>query len=364
MKSIKSIGGIFLLLFSAFFLITCSGGGGGGGSDNGGSDSSAYNQSDLAATWNIQKLEAGSTNEWGRYTVTIDATGTLSFTSCLDSAGSTACPAGQIVWTINSTNGVITESGPGGNSTAHYSMATNKNFIAGTSTGSAQIFVAQKKAAGTTYSGTEVRNLSFVYHALWAGGTNGWVYGAGTTDASGITTISNHTTAWGNTSLENELEGTLSVDAQGNVTLAGNSYIQGFMSNDKKSIVVTDNTGSSVAVYIIQITGNSFTVGPAQSHTSYVHMLGCGAADGWVHYTVTFDSSGGMTFTNWVTNNVLLVAPDTAYTGNIIDTSGTFTITGNPTYHGQISHNRNFVVGTQTRGTGPNSVYMLSVSMN
>jgi hypothetical protein len=363
MKSIKSTGGIFLLFFSAFFLITC-GGGGGGGSDSGDSSSHPYNQSDLAGIWTIQKLEAGSTNGWGRYTVTIDASGIWSFTSCLESTGSTTCPAGQIVWTINSTTGVITESGPGGNSTAHYSMATNKNFIAGTSTGSAQMFVAQRKATGTIYSGTEVRNLSFVYHALWAGSTNGWVYGAATTDASGSTTISNHTTAWGNTSLENELEGTLSVDAQGNVTLAGNSNIQGFMSNDKKSIVITDTASSSAAIYIIQITGNSFTVGPAQAHTSYVHMLACGAADGWVHYTVTFDSSGGMMFTNWVTSNVLLVAPGTAYTGNIIDTSGTFTITGNPTYHGQISHNRNFVVGTQTRGTSPNLVYMLSVSMN
>ncbi len=82
---------------------------------------------DVTGIWNIHMLTIGSTNKWQYRTATVDSSGNVTFSplSCLDSAGSTTCPAGT-TWAISS--GVITDSGD-----TNMTMTGNKNFIAGTS---------------------------------------------------------------------------------------------------------------------------------------------------------------------------------------------------------------------------------------
>ena len=92
---------------------------------------SNFTQADLVGTWVVHTLKTGTPNGWSHVNVTIDSTGTLSFTDCLDSTTSTTCPTGTIVWTINSLSGVISETVDGVLQDNHYTLSSNKNFIAG-----------------------------------------------------------------------------------------------------------------------------------------------------------------------------------------------------------------------------------------
>jgi hypothetical protein len=322
-----------------------------------------YSQADLTGRWRVNMLRAGSINGWVHATVTLDSSGLATVSSFLDSTGNSTLPAaGSMQWTING-SGVISESGINGTPTAHMTMTSNKNFIAGTgSDGTSQLRIIQKVVLGTVYSSADVQNKSFVYHSLVSGSTNGssaWIYGAGTTDAAGNTTISSQTNSWGGNSFINELRGTFVVDGNGNVTLIGNSFIHGFMSDDKKTIVVTETVGDGVvASYIIQITGQTYTAGPLPAGTSAAHMLFIGNTAFWLHFTTTVASGGLITSSDWLSSNSTVTNPGETYHGSI-STSGTVTITEKPTYHGQVSDDGKFIVATQTADNG---IYALQVN--
>jgi hypothetical protein len=147
---------------------------------------------------------------------------------------------------------------------------------------------------------------------------------------------------------------------------AGMATYQGFMSDDKKTIVGTFTDGDAGSecyhLMIIQITGQTYTAGSLPAGTLSTHVVGSGAMPFWIHYTNTVDNSGVMTFSDWVASNPTIIAPVTTLTG-YIDASGTVTMAGNPTFHGQVSHDSTFTVSTQTEGTGPDFFYMLSVSI-
>jgi hypothetical protein len=107
--------------------------------------------------------------------------------------------------------------------------------------------------------------------------------------------------------------------------------------------------------------GQTYNAGFVPAGTAFHHLLGCGTAVGWIHFTKTVNSSGVFTYSDWVSSNTAWTAPTETHTG-YIDASGTVTIDGNLTYHGQVSNDGTFVVGTLTRGTSPNFVYFLNVS--
>jgi hypothetical protein len=340
----------FILMF--FMLIAgCS------SKDNKPAPAPAYTQADLTGTWHAHMLQAGSTNQWQYVTVTIDSTGTLTFADC-----STTCPTGPIVWTINS-SGVISETDNSTATDSHYTMTSNKNFIAGTGTGGgtdAQLLIAQKVITGTTYSGTELNSQLFVYHILNAGaGTdNMWIYGAGTTNGSGAINISSETTPSG-TIAKGDTGHTISVDTSGIVTMTGNDF-HGFLSDDKRTIVGTSTNGSGVyALWILQITtGQNVTASAYLGTTFYGHELACGASPApfWDHEIITVDILGGITLSDFVPSTS--VTAPTGLSGKISDSSGTVAIIGINQYNGHISYDGKFVVGTQTDGDG---VYSLSI---
>jgi hypothetical protein len=110
------------------------------------------------------------------------------------------------------------------------------------------------------------------------------------------------------------------VDADGNVTNSANSHIHGFMSDDKKTIVATDD-GSSAGggIYVIQITGRSYTAGPLSDGVASAHLLAVGAAPApfWLRYISTATSNGIMTLSDWVSNNPAVTAPGVTFKGTI-----------------------------------------------
>ncbi|PKN50963.1 MAG: hypothetical protein CVU55_14570 [Deltaproteobacteria bacterium HGW-Deltaproteobacteria-13] len=323
-----------------------------------------FTQADLVGTWSLQQLKAGTNNKWERDILTIDGTGSVSFTSCADSDGETTCPApGTLTVTINPV-GEITLTG-GGSTAAHMTMAANKRFAAGTETsggGNYCLQVLQKAAA--SYSGTDVQSKNFVYHQLEADGANSlWRRGIGTTSSAGAINISSETTPAGDTTpAPGDVGSTISVNSSGIVTMSGTGMAtyQGFLSYDKKTIVGTFTDGTNQKMMIIQITGRTYSYDGLPANIQAMHMLAVGDAPApfWAHWTTT-TTAGTMAENNdWANSDSALAPSDTTGT---ITSSGVVTLTALPTYHGQVSDDGTFTVGTMTNHTTPN-IYSLTIS--
>jgi hypothetical protein len=323
-----------------------------------------YSQADLTGTWNMQMLQGGGRNAWTRFTVAVDSSGLVTFSSVLDSTGSTNRPeANSLQWTINA-NGVIAESGANARNNVHMTMTSSKNFVAGTGTnshGDILLWIMQKAVPGTVYQNADLQNKSFVYHQLEVGSTYGWRYGAGTLDSGGAITMTSETLPSG-TQMPGATGSAFSVNADGIVTMSGaaNASFGGFLSNDKKTIVSTSTDSGSYRLNITQITGQTYTAGPLPSGVSAAHIFAGGTtspAPFWAHWTFTVASAGVMTVSDFVSSSMSVAAPTTTYTGSIY-ASGTVTIAELPTYHGQMSHDKKFSVGTRTISPG---IYSLHV---
>ncbi len=352
--------------------------------------STAYTQADLTGTWNVSVLQTNSNDsysKWFRRTLTFDAAGSLTAaSSCLDSAGSTTCPAaGSLTWTI-SAGGVITpESGVSADTgPVHMTMTSTKNFIAGTSSSLSgsypQLRVIQKVVPGTVYSSADIQSKQFVFHEMIVGASTNtkWRYGSGATDASGAFALTSLNEPSGAKPPSEVVWGTMSVDAGGVVSMNGSGMVnnyKGFLSDDKRTVVgtYTDTATSTYRLMIIQLTTrNDYPAGslPASKWSSSILAKSTNslAGAGWVSCSNTVDASGNMTFgIDWNSDNDNFKSrrPTTPFTGSLTS-SGTVTMSGS-NYHGQASDDWNFLVGTMTLevsvpfvGTIP--VYFLQVS--
>ena len=340
-----------------------------------------YSQADLTGTWNFNLLRTGAENMWMRAQFSINSSGGVTCVSMSDSGGGTTCPEGfDLTCTMNETTGVITQSGDhaANAGTDHITMTSNKNFAAGTSTTGDdpnykyQLVIMQKVVPETTYSNADLQNKDFVWHELYIGRNTGWNYAIGKIDDSREVILQSEIdSCCGEEEVLDPPEYTdvfLSVDNAGVVTMSGTGVgdvkkatFKGFLSADKKTIVVVyhddpeseGGAGSEYSLKIIQITGQIYTAGPLPAGTSVAHTLAASGTYGdfWIHYTNTVDSSGILHFSDWVSSDAGVIAPETTMIG-YVDASGTVTIDGNPTYHGQVSDDRTFTVGTQTMGLG------------
>jgi hypothetical protein len=342
-------------------------------------------QADLTGTWIMHNLKTGSSAKWMYAEFTFDSSGNASCSYLYDSGGATTCSgAGTFAFTVNSTTGVITSSGSGG-PTAHFlaTMTSNGQLIVGTDDNGltpptdTELVIMQKVVPGTTYTSADVANLSLVIHGLSSTLTGDpfWTYAAGTTDGSGNLTITSDTNSQGPS--DTGAQGTLSVDGSGNVTLSGATNFHGFLSADKKTIVMTDSNTNGSGTYntmnIGQVAGRTYTAGPAPAGISTVHFVSevdfTNSPDFdspatpyafWMDATQTITSGGAYTFSNVTSSNPLV----TSITGGTasITSSGTVTTTANSTYNGQVSDDGRFTVGTETDVDGDgNNWYMLIV---
>jgi len=337
-----------------------------------------FAQADLEGTWAFNQLrasgyggyggEAGA-DGWTRGTVTVNAAGVLSV-SCTDSKGSCGGVVGTVTWTIDAA-GVITESGSPNN---HYTMASNKQFITGTGTGghlddARQLMIIQKVVTGTGYAASDVYNKNLVYHQLDVGNATRWEYGYGGTSATGALNIDESTTPTGPTT-PGDVGVTLAVNGWGVVTMSGSGMetFRGFLSTDKKTIVgtSTDNSGAHMMM-IIQITGQAYKAGLAPNSVVKNHML---VVDGeqvapphmpfWAHNTITIaGGTGVMTSSLWVSDPTMSDPSSGTAESNIDATGYMYNHIDETSYHGQVSHDGMFTVGTLTPNT---DYYTLSVT--
>jgi len=306
---------------------------------------STYAQSDLTGRWRFHELTAGGSAQWLRAVVNIDSSGVITCESREVSTGASTCPASvDLIWTIDE-DGKITESGDDGNAYAHMTMAANKNFIAGTGS----LRIAQKIT--NTFSTTDLNSTSFVYHQLKVGATasdNEWRYGAGAIRSDGTMNKANETKPSGSVTPPGDV-GKISVDSTGVVTLDSVPTFKGFLSDDKKTVVATQTDGTGYILMVIQITGQTYTAGFAPDSISNVHMLAGGTTPAplWAHWTAT-TFNGTMVASDWV-SDASLTAP--VPSSPLVDANGVVTISGD-TYHGQISDDGFFTVGTKTLYNG------------
>jgi hypothetical protein len=220
--------------------------------------------------------------------------------------------------------------------------------------------IIQKMVPGTVYQNADLQNKSFVWHTLSVGPGSGWRYGAGTTDASGLITITSVTSSSGPQTQEGS-PGIFSVNGSGVVTNSVTASFGGFLSDDKKTIVATESSsdGTNSRLTIIQITGQTYTAGPMSAGVYTNHWLVGGAAPApfWAHFTFTTDSNGVGTMSNVVSSNPGFAAGVSPVS---VSSSGTVTLAQSPSYHGQVSHDGKFIVGTRTFGSS--GAYALNVS--
>lgn len=359
MKEQKFLSRISWALFLIMLLMLSGCAGGGEDTPESSGDPgyvAVYSQADLAGTWRIHKL--ANDPKWIRATFTVDAIGTVSCVSYQDSTGAATCPAPfDLQWSV-ATDGTITESGDNAGSAVHMTMTSNVKLMAGTGTeadNSKAMLVAQRVVNGTDYLATDLQDRTFVHHSLMAGDEKKWVYGAGSTDSGGLVTISSETDPGGD--VIPAAVGTIAVDGNGVVTLSGVADFQGFLSDDKKTIVGTfTNAGGDYQLMIIQITGRTYGAMPAgywKSHglavgSLVVNILGSDIAitPFWLNFSATVNSSGTISFSDWSFSQSLAetVVPESAEVS--LSSSGEVT-SSTMGMHGQLSDDSTFMVSTQ-----------------
>jgi len=337
------------------------------------SAASAFTMADLAGTWRVSGLIGGNLTGWLRATVTLDSAGTLTWDACADSTGSnTYCTnyeAKTIVWSINTATGEITETADGDPSDNHYTLTSNKKFLSGTqhevATPHPGLLTAQKVVTGTSYANSDVRGKNFVHHQLSVGTDNEWGYGGGSTDGtSGEITLSSEYKP-GGTGTTGDTGAAISVDSSGVVTMSGGmTDYQGFLSDDKKTIVGTWTESGDYRMMIIQLTDGQSS--STSAGTFFGHMLTVGSgteAPFWAHQAIRI-TSGVMTFSDWVCSNAAVSGPSSSVTYTLsVNSSGTATIaqsSGSTDFHGQVSYDGTFMVGIQTFGTNEYSLMVIT----
>lgn len=299
---------------------------------------STYAQSDLTGRWKFQRFTTLGSPPWIRIVMTIDASGVITCESYEDSDGQTSCPNPfNVTWTIDE-EGRITEGGANGNAYAHMTMAADKNFISGTGS----LRIAQK--ISTTFSGSDLNNTSFVYHRLRAGTINEWRYGTGSIASDGAINITGENSPSGSV-ITPEFGGTLSVDSSGVVALTGHGTFKGFLSDDKKTIIATETDGTGYVMTIMQITGKSYSPGSLPDSISNVHMIAGGTSPAPLYALWVATTFNGIMSSSHYSATSGFPAPTPSNPS--IDANGVITIAGD-TYHGQLSHDEKFIIGTKT----------------
>jgi hypothetical protein len=290
-----------------------------------------YNPSDLAGTWNIQQIR---TDGWLRIVLNINGEGDTIFEEYEDSEGNPNPNQEDLNLTIDA-DGVV--------GSGLMNMAANKKMMVG----SGGVLTISLKA-GDDYSETDLNDTAFVYHVLKVGAVNEWRRGIGTIDSGGSINVTSENAPSGAVTPPGII-GTLSVDASGVVSLSGHSTFKGFLSDDKKTVVATETVGGSYVLWVIQITGKTYTTpGTLPDSVANVHMLTGGTVPApFSAYWTATTFNGTMVASNW--DNNYLSAPSPCNPS--VDVNRVVTIPGDANHgatHGQLSDDESFIVGTKT----------------
>jgi hypothetical protein len=310
----------------------------------------AFSQADLTGSWDVIFFTTGSNAGWLHVVGTVNGSGAITISSALDSTGDTSVPpAGSITWTISST-GVVSESGANGSPMFHGQMSSDKRLVIGTdnqATANNAVLRVARKRTGTSFSNADFANKTFTFHGLRSGTDNEWSYGAGTTDASNVATITSEVTPSG-PQLPGS-GGTLSVSSAGIVTIAEESTWYGLMTDDKKVIFSTDGDSNNFGLIVITITGQAYTQSDLAGTYNFSTIRNSVPNVAWSYGSYSVNASGNATYLSY-TDSVGGATPGGFQ--RVLSASGVVTDPADATYHGQLSFNKDISVRTNTNASG------------
>jgi hypothetical protein len=347
---------------------------GGGGSGSGGAG--AFSQANLAGTWDVIEFDSGSGFGWARFNMTIGESGNFILNSGTDSSGFTypGPPVDTLIrWTIDGSGTVrMSDAVSGLVSPSFYgSLSSNKNL--GVATDNAGIpftytLLVSRKAGvdGVTYGDADIRGRNFVYHQIYAGPDNVWIYGYGSIDALGRVTLDNAFDPSG------ALPGyplvnfrTFAVDSTGIVTNPPGNDFYGWLTHDKSSLLgLIDDpvTHSKYQFIVIQFLGATYTQADLAATWRW-HVLYGWNSPGWVKGAWTIDAAGAATYdpTTYLTESGWTTPPAGSEMLGI-STAGVITNSISTPYHGMMSSGKDLYVRTKSFGTGPTR-YSIGISV-
>ena len=338
-----------------------------------------FRQSDLQGSWRFNALVSGVGAKWMRGTVDIDASGSVSVASFLDSAGNSAAPADLFSRLAILPDGSVFQDGAASGFHGALSANLHKDLLVATASAggsSPMLAILQKIVPGIVFSAADIKGtcrlgagpLSYVYHQLSSGASAEWEHaGCQVGQDQGVTYLAL------DASTPRALPGgggkvvTLSITDDGIVTESRNAGVlpqpaalltHAVMSADKMTVVgtATDLRGAYVLRVMqlvhppaVLMTPSDYLLADlAGSYSS--HALIGAAAPFWAHGTQTVAASGAASFTAYLTagGDATLPGPATL----VLDQQGVLTDPAAPTYNGQFSYFHDLVVATQTDAAG------------
>lgn len=290
----------------------------------------SYVQGDVTGTWNFQILVSGAAAGWMRGTLTVDATGAVTFNSFLDSAGNVLPPVNLFPALILSSSGqirdAITPAAP-----FQGFMATSRKMIIGTASlpdQSQLMAILLKQAPGVTFSNsgdlqgfgsTGGGGRRFIYSQISSGFKQEWEYAEGQIGRDQKVQYTTFT-APSNPVRPGDKASILNVTADGIVTENLTAAVpqpatvisNGIMSSDKSLIVATATDSSSASPrYILRIyqlinivfsDSNTFTPADLAGDYTFSELLP-GTSSRSASGSVTIDASGSATFAAYTDSN-------------------------------------------------------------
>lgn len=342
---------------------------------------SSFNQSDLTGDWNFNILVTGTSGRWMRGKLSIHSSGTVSFTSFLDSSGGTTPPADLFPALYLDSSGKVQDVATG-TATFRGVMASRLNMVVGTAfTGSASPLIAilQKQVSGVTFSDNDLKGFGnagggarrFVYNQISNGLVQEWEYAVGQIGSDQTVQYTTFT-APSNPVTPGKKASKLTITADGIVTeslVAGVTpqpsvvMDRGVMSADKSVIVATATDTSGVTpkrilrIYqMVNITtndSNSLTLADLKGNYAY-NALAVGSGPFSAYGSLQIDGSGATVVSSYLdsTGSSTLPAGFTLAVDTADTLTGILTNAADSTFHGKLSYFKDMLVFTRTESSG------------
>lgn len=374
----------------------------------------AFHQADLAGTWRFSLLAAGTSPGWRRGTISVDASGAVTFTSYADDAGATAAPAGFLpVLRIDAAGQVRDAVDPAGATfTGDLGVTSRSTIVASASTGGTHFLGLLTKHGAATFStsgdllgfgnaGGGARR--FVCSQLASGGSNQeWQFSAAQIGQGASPALPQYTTNSGNTLLPwiapvtapaRPTDKTLSVvvSADGIVTETRNAtagtppgFIAGaaVMTDDKSVIhaVGTASDGRFVlrvchAMNVVASDATTATQGDLAGRYA-VRSLSVGASALAARGTVSIDVAGAASWGSYQDGAGGTAAPaaftlavgnlDPLLSGTTLTAAGYYGVLGggaDGSLHGKLAYRKDGFVFTRTEAAGAPGAYALTLGV-
>ncbi|MBF8258863.1 MAG: hypothetical protein HW377_1237, partial [Actinobacteria bacterium] len=206
-----------------------------------------------------------------------------------------------------------------------------------------------RKRTGTAFTSADLANKTFTFHGLRSGTDNNWNYGAGTTDASGVATLTSEVGPAG--SLTPGTGGTLSVGPEGIVTVSDDNTWYGLMTDDKTVIFKIDGSVSdgSYGFHVIMVTGQTYYQSDYAGIYNWSVIRNRVPNPVWAYGVSSVDAAGTGTYLSYTDSGG--GATPANYT-RVLSASGVVTDPADATAHGQMSYNKDITVRTNTNASG------------